>query len=173
MKIYFALLAFCASILSPPFASAAEKIGDWSLNDANETATIVRKHISTQSTNELKGADASARIELGYSCNGEFYLLAPDPGFAIDKLDCGPYGCKKHQNGQLKFDNKPFTDAGFEIWIKSEGMYLLSDKVMLQKEMKAGNSMTLELELARTDGQEQMATFSLRGFTAAHKWCAN
>jgi len=174
MKVYSALLALGVSIMCSAFAQAAEKSGDWSLNKISEAATgISGKSISTLSTNTLQGASKAGVVELGYSCNGDFYLLAKDVGFAIDDVKCGPYGCKKRQHGQVKFDKAVTTNAEFVIWQASnDGMYLLNDKTELIKEMKAGNSVMLALELSNTDGLEQMATFSLKGFTAAYNWCA-
>lgn len=173
MKAKLLTLVLLSSVLCAPMAQAAGKHGSWSLNDADKAALgISGKSISSLSKESLQGADNAGKVELGYSCNGEFYLNAKGKGFAIDGVDCGPYGCKKRQHGQLKFDANQITKAEFEIMSDSNGMFLLSDKAMLVKEMKAGSNVKLEVELANTDGKEQMATFSLRGFTAAHNWCA-
>jgi len=172
MKLNYAVLTLLSSMLFSPFVQAAGSHGNWSLNDADKAATgISGTSISSQSTKSLQGVDKTGKIELGYSCNGNFYLQAKDMGFAIDKVDCGPYGCKKRQHGQIQFDDKQIADAEFEITSNSDGMYLLSDKTMLINSMKAGNNVKLQLELANTDSKEQMATFSLKGFTAAYNWC--
>jgi len=172
MKLNYAVTTLLFSILCSPFVQAAGKHGNWSLNDAEKAATgISGTSISSQSTEALQGADKTGKVELGYSCNGDFYLQVKDIGFAIDKVDCGPYGCKKRQHGQIQFDDKQIAEAEFEIMSNSDGMFLLSDKTMLVNAMKAGSNVKLELELANTDGKEQMATFSLKGFTAAYNWC--
>ncbi len=172
MKLNYAMLTLLASMLCSPFVQAAGKHGNWSLNDAGNAAIGTSgTSISSQSKETLQGADKSGKVELGYSCNGDFYLLAKGIGFAIDQVDCGPYGCKKRQHGQVQFDDKTADDAEFEIMSNSDGMYLLSDKTMLIDAMKAGNNVQLTLELANTDGKEQIATFSLKGFTAAYNWC--
>lgn len=172
MKLNYAMLALLSSVLCSSFAQAAGKHGSWSLNDAENSAVGTSgTSISSQSKKALQGSDKTAKIELGYSCNGDFYLLAKDMNFAIDRVDCGPYGCKKRQYGQIQLDKKPVTDAEFEIMSNSKGMYLLSDKTMLVNAMKAGNNVHLKLKLANTDGKEQTATFSLKGFTAAYNWC--
>jgi len=172
MKLNYAALTLLASMLCSSFVLAAGSHGNWSLNDAEKAAMgISGTSISSQSTEALQGADKAGKVELGYSCNGDFYLQAKEMGFAIDKVDCGPYGCKKRQHGQIQFDDKQITEAEFEIMNNSDGMFLLSDKTMLIDAMKAGNNVKLELELANTDGNEQMATFSLKGFTAAYNWC--
>ncbi|HHJ80770.1 MAG TPA: hypothetical protein ENJ65_03960 [Candidatus Tenderia electrophaga] len=172
MKLNYSMLTLLASMLCSPFVQAAGQHGNWSLNEAeNAAAGISGTSISSQSKEALQGSGKTGKIELGYSCNGDFYLLANDMGFAIDRVDCGPYGCKKRQYGQIQFDKKPVTDAEFEIMSNSKGMYLLSDKTMLVNAMKAGNNVHLTLKLAHTDGKEQTATFSLKGFTAAYNWC--
>ena len=173
MKLTIASLAVIGSMLCSPFVQAAGQHGSWSLNDADKAIPgLSGKSISSKSSKALQGSDKAAKVVLGYSCNGDFYLQAKDMGFAIDGVDCGPYGCKKRQHGQIQFDADPITNAEFEIMSNSDGMYLLSDKNMLVKAMKAGSNIKLELELANTDGKEQMTTFSLKGFTAAYNWCA-
>lgn len=172
MKLKLVKLTLLSSMLCSPFVMAAGSHGNWSLNDAENAATgISGTSISSQSNKALQGADKAGKIELGYSCNGDFYLQAKDMGFAIDKVDCGPYGCKKRQHGQIQFDAKKTADTEFEIMSNTDGMYLLSDKTMLVNAMKAGSNVKLQLELANTDGKEQMATFSLKGFSAAYNWC--
>ena len=173
MKLSFVTLTLLSSILCSPFVQAAGSHGSWSLNDADMAAPgMSGKSISSQSTKTLQGSNKTAKVELGYSCNGDFYLQAKDMGFAIDSVDCGPYGCKKRQHGKIKFDNNQIINAEFEIMSNSDGMYLLNDKNMLVKAMKAGSNIKFELELANTDDKEQMTTFSLKGFTAAYNWCA-
>ena len=173
MNLHLVTLTLLSSILCAPFVQAAGSHGNRSLNDADKAAPgMSGKSISSQSTKTLQGSNKIGKVELGYSCNGDFYLQARDMGFAIDSVDCGPYGCRKRQHGKIKFDNNQIIDAELEIMSNSDGMYLLSDKNMLVKAMKAGSNIKLELELANTDDKEQMATFSLKGFSAAYNWCA-
>lgn len=173
MKARFITITLLSAALCIPHAQAAEKKGNWFLNDgANAPAGITGNYISTPSLSDVKGADASNKIELGYSCKGEFFLYSKDLGFAMNQLKCGPYGCKKHQLGQIKFDDKANSDATYELWLESNGMFLLSDKTMLTDAMKAGSKAHMEVEMANTGGKKQMATFSLKGFTASYNWCA-
>ena len=85
MKAKHLTLVLLSSVLCAPMAQAAGKHGSWSLNDADKAAVgISGKSISSLSKESLQGADNAGKVELGYSCNGEFFLNAKGMGFAID-----------------------------------------------------------------------------------------
>ena len=129
-----------------------------------------------RSKNTLKGWLRNGRVLIGYKCDSGFYVRANDVGFATDRVSCSEYGCKNVQFARVRFDNGSTKEVNFDVWDdNNDGMSLFQQTYDMEtymiNSMKAGTTMYLELEMSNTDGAQQIAEFSLIGFTKAFNQC--
>ena len=153
--------------------------GDWTLRkNKDELEGTFWKSIATGSKNPLKGWLQDGIIGMMYDCSaGALFLYSDDIGFAVDDIDCSPYGCDRIQYGRIKFDDNPTSKVRFYVWkTDHNGMDLLSKNKNAEHEntwiqsMKNGTEVKVEIVLFNTH-VPQIATFSLNGFTDAYRWC--
>ena len=165
-------------------ADTIEKTSSWEvISSTDQMSGKTSKFIISYSNNILKGWLRDGRVLVGYTCGGGIYLRANDLGFQIDDIDCGSYSCSRLQYVRVKFDDEPPERIRFSVWEKNnDGMSLIkespyrsgrNDEEFLIQEMKASNTMLIEVALFGTKGREQIATFDLKGFTIAFDQCNN
>jgi len=153
----------------------------WSFHTSkDEMSGKTTKYITSTSKNVLSGWLRSGNILIGYTCGSGFYVRANDLGFTVDNLDCGQYGCTRTHYSRVKFDEGDPVDIKFSVWEKNhDGMSLQKrqgyperdNENYLMKNMRASNTMYLEVELFNTKGRRQVAEFDLTGFTKAVNQC--
>jgi hypothetical protein len=146
-------------------------------------------YINTESKNVLEGWLGNGRVLLGYNCQrisptqgrGALYLRANGIGFHTEDSEVTGSGIEQSQWVRMKVDDGEPHSFSFRIWEdNNDGMTAVwpnsSDEreyaiPQLIQEMKAGRELLAEVTLFNTKGRDQIARFSLMGFTAAVQWC--
>ena len=124
-------------------------------------------YIYTKSKNILEGWLNSGKVILGY--NDGFYMRANDLGFHTDKYISG----NRLQYVSVKVDDGKVYDYRTSIWEdNNDGVSFAAygNYDVLINKMKKGYNLHIEVTLFQTKGKDQIANFSLMGFTKAYNW---
>ena len=170
-----------ASTPKPKVSEPAKPRNAWNYRvDKDKMTGKETGYIVAYSKNTLKGWLKDGKVIMGYTCGIGFYVRINDVGFATDDIDCGRYSCTHDHHARVRFDDGPTESVYFDVWDdNNDGMTLLNRKYSHQEKMeayfingmKSGQTMYLELETFQTNGMQQIAEFSLTGFTAAINSC--
>lgn len=155
---------------------------DWSCcKSVDKMRGTVDYFIGTYSNNELEGCLESDNLYLGKSVDDAFYLLADGMNFHVDTYNYRNY---EHFNDKVQYlamkvdDGKVFNGG---VYVETCDYNLLDMGVFHQhgygwdnfqgmlSRMKAGEVLYIEVQLFSTS-TEQIARFSLMGFTNAYNW---
>ena len=120
--------------------------------------------IYTKSNNILNGWLDKGKLTLAY--NDFFYLQANDLGFADDYT--GNY--KQKVAMKVDDDDKLFNLRGRIMRNNNDIITFITFDEKLVSKMKNGTILHVEVILFQTDGVDQIANFSLNGFTKAYNW---
>ena len=167
MRMFVVLL--CLVLLVS--AAAAAGAGVWEVVTVKDRMSgDISKYVVSNSRNVVGTRYRTGRILLGYACIGGLYLRANDLGFHIDDYS------ERVQYARVKFDNEPPESHYFYVWDDNrDGMSFLDRgstlELRLIDQMKAANTMLVEVELSFSKGVEEVAEFDLNGFSAALAQC--
>lgn len=148
-------------------AEVVKQYEDWKcVKSKDKMRNTVNYYIYTKSKNTLEGWLNNGKLLFGY--DDGFYMRATDLGFHTDRYISG----NSQQTILLKVDddNKLFKYATI-IWDdNNDGLSFASNYnyTDLINKMKKGYELDIEIVLFQTDGKEQIAHFSLMGFTKAY-----
>lgn len=171
-----AVLMVCACLWAAP-PSRGATFQEWSTTtQRHEMDGTSNYYATTTSQNTLNGWLQDGRILLGYDCQDrDLYIRANGLGFHTDDIYTGSGRLERFQAVRVKIDDGATEHEEFQVWPdNNDGMTLRGSSVetrSLLSKMKQGILMRVEVTLFNTKGREQVARFSLMGFTAATQWC--
>ena len=151
--------------------AASAEVGTWEVFTVKDRMSgDISKFVVSDSKNVVGTRYRTGKILLGYACTGGLYLRANDLGFHIDDYS------ERVQFVRVKFDNEPPESHYFYVWDDNrDGMSFLGRGSVLElrliDQMKAANTMLIEVELSFSKGVEEVAEFDLNGFSAALAQC--
>ena len=163
------VVLFC--IVGLVFPTCSAEAGTWEMiTTKDQMSGDISKYVVSHSKNVVGTRYRTGRILLGYSCTGNLYLRANDLGFHIDDYS------NRWQFVRVKFDDEPPESHYFRVWKDNrDGMSFWGRspnfELRLIDQMKAANTMLIEVELSLSKGVEKVAEFDLNGFSAAISQC--